>query len=108
METACRSPGHARKVALRFRIERLQAHFVGVHAHKSLFEIVFLLRQCPGLVRDLVAFDDARPGGLREQSAELRRPRLRGMRLNIPVALIYGLPKAVQIRIAVPGRRGAL
>src|SRR5205823_967254 len=55
-----------------------------------------------GLIGNFVAFDDSCACRFREQRAELRRARLRGMRLNIPIRFVERLPEAIQVRRICP------
>src|SRR6266481_333772 len=98
---------HARQVTLRFRV-----------AAEDVGKVRLLFLDSVGLVRDLLAFDDADPTRHSAHCAERehgrrrnltawarhdRQRRPRRMRLKIPVRSVKGLPYPTQIRFAVGG-----
>ena len=76
----------------------------------ALLEVLFLLRERPGLIRNLAAFDDALAAGAGAvRAVELRvKAGLRLVILQIPVGGDERLPDAAQIGMAVGAMRGAV
>src|SRR5262249_35761973 len=99
-------PRHARKIAFRFRIQRLQPDVVSLYAYETVGKVLLLLCQCPGLIWDFIAFHNSRARGFGESSAKLSRSRLRSMGLDIPVSFVKRLPKTVQVGITCAFQTG--
>ena len=81
-------PRHARQVALRFRI-----------GGRPVLEVLLLLRGRPGLIGDLVAFDDTLSGG---------HALLRAVILNVPRGGVRDLPEAGEIGLPVRRARNGV